>query len=154
MLRAVVKAADHDQPPVLVGGAVRDALGGGGGGARPIADLDVSVPSGALDLARRVADRLGGAFVGAGVDRISFTRRPSGTTFWRGEFYFATLRGESLRRVELDDGSEQVLLDGEYGRLRTVRVGPDDALYVLTSNRDGRGSPADGDDRVLRLTAP
>jgi len=63
VLRAVLKAADHDQPPVLVGGAVRDALGGGGGGARPIADLDVSVPSGALDLARRVADRLGGAFV-------------------------------------------------------------------------------------------
>src|SRR5262249_61590974 len=63
VLRAVLKAADHDQRPVLVGGAVRDALGGGGGGARPIADLDVSVPSGALDLARRVADRLGGAFV-------------------------------------------------------------------------------------------
>jgi glucose/arabinose dehydrogenase len=79
---------------------------------------------------------------------------PSGATFWRGEFWFATLRGESLRRVELDDGSEQVLLEGEYGRLRTVRVGPDGALYVLTSNRDGRGSPVEGDDRVLRLTAP
>ena len=63
VLRAVLKAADHDQPPVLVGGAVRDALGGGREGARPIADLDVSVPSGALDLARQVADRLGGAFV-------------------------------------------------------------------------------------------
>jgi aldose sugar dehydrogenase len=79
---------------------------------------------------------------------------PSGATFWRGEFWFATLRGESLRHVELDDGSEDVLLDGEYGRLRTVRVGPDDALYVLTSNRDGRGSPEEGDDRVLRVTAP
>jgi len=79
---------------------------------------------------------------------------PSGATFWRGAFWFATLRGESLRRLELADGSEQVLLDGEYGRLRTVRVGPDGALYVLTSNRDGRGSPVEGDDRVLRLTAP
>jgi glucose/arabinose dehydrogenase len=79
---------------------------------------------------------------------------PSGATFWRGEYWFATLRGESLRRLELDDGSEQELLEGEYGRLRTVRVGPDDALYVLTSNRDGRGSPAESDDRVLRLTAP
>ena len=29
----------------------------------------------------------------------------------------------------------------------------DDALYVLTSNRDGRGSPEEGDDRVLRVTA-
>jgi len=79
---------------------------------------------------------------------------PSGATFWRGAFWFATLRGESLRRIEVGDMSEQVFLDGEYGRLRTVRVGPDGALYVLTSNRDGRGSPDDADDRVLRLTAP
>jgi glucose/arabinose dehydrogenase len=78
---------------------------------------------------------------------------PSGATFWRGAFWFATLRGESLRRVELGDRSERVLLEGDYGRLRTVRVGPDGALYVLTSNRDGRGSPAASDDRVLRLTA-
>ena len=81
---------------------------------------------------------------------------PSGATFWRDAFWFATLRGESLRRIDdIDDAaSEEVLLEGQYGRLRTVRVGPDDALYVLTSNRDGRGSPDDADDRVLRLTAP
>ena len=78
---------------------------------------------------------------------------PSGAVFWRGALWFATLRGESLRRLEVGDGSEQVFLDGEYGRLRTVRVGPDGALYVLTSNRDGRGSPEAGDDRVLRVTA-
>src|SRR6185312_4033098 len=63
VLRAVLKAADRDSPPALVGGAVRDALSGGGRGAKPIADVDVTVPSGALDLARRMADRLGGAFV-------------------------------------------------------------------------------------------
>ena len=79
---------------------------------------------------------------------------PSGATFWNGEFVFATLRGEALRRLDLDTGEDEVLLEGDYGRLRTVRVGPDGALYVLTSNRDGRGSPEDGDDRVLRLTEP
>ncbi len=79
---------------------------------------------------------------------------PSGATFWEGAFWFATLRGEALRRLSLEDESEDVLLANEYGRLRTVRVGPDGALYVLTSNRDGRGSPADGDDRVLRLSPP
>jgi hypothetical protein len=26
-------------------------------------------------------------------------------------------------------------------------------LYVSTSNRDGRGRPADADDRILRITA-
>jgi glucose/arabinose dehydrogenase len=77
---------------------------------------------------------------------------PSGATFWNGEFVFATLRGEALRRLDLDSGEDEVLLEGEYGRLRTVRVGPDGALYVLTSNRDGRGSPVDEDDRLLRVT--
>jgi glucose/arabinose dehydrogenase len=77
---------------------------------------------------------------------------PSGATFWNGDFVFATLLGEALRRLDLESGEDEVLLDGEYGRLRTVRVGPDGALYVLTSNRDGRGSPEDGDDRILRVT--
>jgi glucose/arabinose dehydrogenase len=49
---------------------------------------------------------------------------------------------------------DQTLLHGDYGRLRTVVVGPDDALYVLTSNRDGRGNPDDADDRVLRVMPP
>jgi aldose sugar dehydrogenase len=79
---------------------------------------------------------------------------PSGATFWEGSYVFATLRGESLRRLDLESGEEQILLEGEYGRLRTVRVGPDGDLYVLTSNRDGRGSPEEGDDRVLRVTLP
>jgi len=42
-------------------------------------------------------------------------------------------------------------LEGEYGRLRTVVQGPDGALYLLTSNRDGRGDPAPSDDRLLRV---
>ena len=97
-----------------------------------------------------------------GVDHGDFTAplkvyedsvAPSGAVFWRGAFWFATLRGEALHRLDVDSGSDEVLLEGEYGRLRTVRVGPDGALYVLTSNRDGRGSPEDGDDRVLRVTA-
>ncbi|WP_128476630.1 PQQ-dependent sugar dehydrogenase [Halorussus pelagicus] len=74
---------------------------------------------------------------------------------WRGDFFFGTLAGTHLRRVRIDDGGEVVeqerLLDGEYGRLRTVFTGPDDHLYVTTSNDDGRGTPAPQDDRVLRI---
>src|SRR5207244_12803681 len=61
-LRAVAAAASRRADPVLVGGAVRDAwlrhLPAPGA-----TDLDVAIPKGALDLTRRVAKRLGGAFV-------------------------------------------------------------------------------------------
>jgi len=88
---------------------------------------------------------------------------PSGATFvthrsaWKGDFLFACLRGEQLRRLELrgDDVVADVpLLHHRFGRLRTVVEGPDGDLYVLTSNRDGRGSPTPRDDRILRITPP
>jgi putative nucleotidyltransferase with HDIG domain len=62
VLRAVRTAAGRSGSPMLVGGAVRDARLGSARAAGP-ADLDVAVESGALDLAARVAARLGGAFV-------------------------------------------------------------------------------------------
>jgi len=54
----------------LVGGAVRDLLLG-----RPVKDVDLAVPRGALDLARELARRLRGAFVsldeGRGCGRVA-----------------------------------------------------------------------------------
>jgi glucose/arabinose dehydrogenase len=38
-----------------------------------------------------------------------------------------------------------------YGRLRDVAVTRDGSIYVVTSNRDGRGEPRRGDDKLLRL---
>jgi putative nucleotidyltransferase with HDIG domain len=61
VLRAVVDVAPA-QEPVLVGGAVRDArLGRRRDGTA--ADVDVTVTRDALEIGRRVADRVGGAFV-------------------------------------------------------------------------------------------
>ncbi len=66
--------------------------------------------------------------------------------------FIANLRGERLRAVPLDDlGASTEYFVGEYGRLRDVVVAPDGALWVLTNNTDGRGSPRDGDDRILRI---
>ena len=54
-------------------------------------------------------------------------------------------------------GEPQALLAGELGRLRNVAPvepggGDADGLWVLTNNTDGRGSPRDGDDRLVRVT--
>jgi glucose/arabinose dehydrogenase len=76
---------------------------------------------------------------------------PSGAAIAGRTLYAAALRGERLWAVPLDGGQPRALLDGAYGRLRTVAVAPDGALWVLTSNTDGRGDPADADDRVLRF---
>lgn len=75
---------------------------------------------------------------------------------WRGSLLFTALKGQALYRMPLSTdhrsiSGEHVLFQGQYGRLRDVLVGPDGTVYVGTSNRDGRGSPRNGDDRILRI---
>lgn len=64
------------------------------------------------------------------------------------------LAGRQLRRLVLDASggaveSESVVIEG-VGRIRQVVAAPDGCVYLLTSNRDGRGDPSPDDDRVLR----
>jgi len=72
---------------------------------------------------------------------------------FKGNYFFGCLRGERVIRVVLDGRrvvtQENILND--YGRIREVADGPDGFLYFSTSNRDGRGKPAEDDDRILRL---
>jgi glucose/arabinose dehydrogenase len=77
---------------------------------------------------------------------------PSGIAIAGERVYMACLRGQRLYRIGLDGKAPEVLLAGKYGRLRHVALAPDGSLWVLTSNRDGRGSPSRDDDRILRLT--
>ncbi|MFC1988565.1 PQQ-dependent sugar dehydrogenase [Chloroflexota bacterium] len=92
----------------------------------------------------------------------SETWAPGGAAFvvggpWDGSLLFVGLRGQTLYRLSLDINEPEKalyfdrLLSGEYGRLRDVAQGPDGAIYILTSNRDGRGNPEKDDDKVLRL---
>ena len=90
----------------------------------------------------------------AGAAFVTGTRLPDA---WRGSLVFAALKSAHLQRVTLGPPdyrsvvSRQTLFQGQFGRLRAVVMGPDGYLYFTTSNRDGRGSPREGDDRLLRL---
>ncbi len=80
---------------------------------------------------------------------------PSGATIAGNRLFVASLRGNRLWNVPLNGsggvGTPTAELVGTYGRLRTVEYGPDGWLWVTTSNRDGRGTPAANDDRILRF---
>ena len=86
----------------------------------------------------------------------STTLATSGATFlvgagwgdWDGDLMVSTLKEEDVRRFSVgpygDISAEETLLDGRFGRLRALVIGPDGALYASTANG--------GDDRILRVT--
>jgi len=83
------------------------------------------------------------------------TWAPSGIAWLGDSVWVAALRGERLIQITLDADLKLVnvrsILRRVHGRLRDVVVGPDGALYVTSSNRDGRGSAREGDDKILRV---
>jgi glucose/arabinose dehydrogenase len=79
---------------------------------------------------------------------------PSGVAIIGSTLYVAALQGECVWRIPLHGartGTPTRLLAGRYGRIRTVVEAPDGTLWVATSNRDGRGTPRAGDDRIVAL---
>jgi glucose/arabinose dehydrogenase len=77
---------------------------------------------------------------------------PSGLAFVGDRLWLGALKGERLWRVDVDGRratAPKGFFVGKYGRVRTVVPAPDGNLWVTTSNRDGRGDPADTDDRIL-----
>ncbi len=90
------------------------------------------------------------------------TWAPSGAAFyygdiihWNGKFFVSTLLGEHLHQIEFDEDYNVIqhkkLFSGEFGRLRDAVNGPD-GLYIMTSNKDGRGNPGPDDDKILKIT--
>ncbi len=74
---------------------------------------------------------------------------PSGLAFldsdlfpdWRGDLFAGALRDQLIARVEMGPdgptGREERLFEGEFGRIRDVRAGPDGALWFLTDENPG-----------------
>lgn len=66
---------------------------------------------------------------------------------WDGSLFVGQLAQSDLRRFTIAGSvatQRDILYDGTYGRIRTVRQGPDGSLYLTTSNGTG--------DRIVRIT--
>lgn len=84
---------------------------------------------------------------------------PAGLAYAKGSLWMGALGGQRLYQIQVNNGA----MIGQpishwirrYGRIRTVEVAPDGALWILTSNRDGATwggtPPREGDDRLLRV---
>lgn len=73
------------------------------------------------------------------------TWAPSGMAFYNGSIYFAGLRGSALFEVKpaVTPVQARALFEGQLGRIRDVVVGPDNMLYMTTSNSN--------DDKIVRI---
>jgi len=91
-----------------------------------------------------------------------YTWAPGGIAFatrgaWAGSLLITGLRGQALYRVTLDKNDPRKAtrierwFEFKYCRLRDVVEGPDGALYILTSNADGRGNVGADGDVILRV---
>jgi glucose/arabinose dehydrogenase len=88
------------------------------------------------------------------------TWAPSGIAFvsqgpWKGNLLVANLRGEQIIRVIFQKDQQSIqsldyLFKNELGRVRNVYEAADGSIYIMTNNRDGRGDPQEGDDRLIR----
>lgn len=81
----------------------------------------------------------------------SQTWAPAGVVFFNGKVYFGGLRGETLFAYDIAGRSLKEHFKGEFGRIRDVVLGPDNFLYITTSNRDGRGSEKGDDDKIIKV---
>jgi glucose/arabinose dehydrogenase len=84
---------------------------------------------------------------------------PSGVAYAGGSLWIGALGGQRLWQlpVEGTDAAAEPVdhFVGDYGRIRTVEVAPDGALWLVTSNTDGATwggtDRRPGDDRILRV---
>ena len=83
----------------------------------------------------------------------STTWAPAGAAFLNNSIFFGGLRGATLYQAVFDSNKITIKehFQGQFGRIRDVIVGPDNALYITTSNQDGRGKPDQADDRIIKI---
>ena len=90
-----------------------------------------------------------------GVSGLAYYTHPA-IPEWNNSLLLLSLKAGTLTRLQLNAAGDQVtgqnnVWAGAYGRLRAVCVSPQGRVYIGTSNRDGRSTPAATDDRILVL---
>nr|WP_241832321.1 PQQ-dependent sugar dehydrogenase [Pseudofrankia sp. EUN1h] len=117
-----------------------------------------------------VGDTDGGRFTSPVATWPTDDASPSGAAIAGDVLYAAALKGERIWTIDLRPGLAQgtasptapttgaptagtprAVRADVYGRLRTIVTAPDGTLWVATSNTDGRGQPAQDDDRIISL---
>jgi putative nucleotidyltransferase with HDIG domain len=148
LLRAAAEAGGGACDAVLVGGAVRDAVL-----RRASADVDVAVPSGAIALARRSAERLGGTCVVLDAERgAARVVAAGGLTLDVTDFRAPTLEADLAARDFTVDALA-VALGPLIARGRSRIVDPTGGLVDLQARRlrpAGPGVLTDDPLRTLR----
>lgn len=81
---------------------------------------------------------------------------PSGLAYAGGSLWAASLRGRRLWRVPVSRagklGRPRARYENRFGRLRAAVRTPDGAaLWLTTSNKDGRGEPQRHDDKIIAV---
>lgn len=81
----------------------------------------------------------------------NFTWAPAGAVYFDESIFFAGLKGEALYEYNINSKELKNHLFQEFGRLRAVVIGPDNFIYISTSNTDGRGEIKNNDDKIIKI---
>lgn len=88
----------------------------------------------------------------AGIDYYGNDLMPS----WKNSLLVTSLKARKLTLLRLSEDkmeilSEEHVIDGQFGRLRDICISPTGRIFISTSNRDGRGSPSQDDDKIIEI---
>ena len=77
---------------------------------------------------------------------------------WQNSLLMTSLKAGKLVSLKLSPDGLSVTEQADwfvnhYGRLRDICVSPDGRVFLAVSNRDGRGTPRPGDDRIVEIKA-
>ncbi len=77
---------------------------------------------------------------------------------FKGKVFVGGLKGEGLYMISFENNSYKKVSDiskiaeANFGRIREVVEAPNGEIYFTTSNRDGRGTLRDLDDKIYKIT--